>query len=195
LLEFFANALLLVSIISTPLEEIFITGPNPSIKLIYFPQNYELTDRILQFARSRPYSMEIQQWWNGHSVSTDFIAKTVQELEYEYKKLPDPIDSDRFLITNQQIYDRINEWDEYRLELKTDFQYRLKEEQDFIEELIKQVEKYADGYRNLVYSRESAYGEIVKRRYLAEVKNKIGERFYNEGVLPRLIPDVVKNFP
>ncbi len=192
--EFIAHVILFYQFNTTPLEAIFFSAPHPSVQLLYFPDSPELTQKLLDFARSRPYADSIPNWWSEQQITTEMLGQKIQELEHDNKSLPDLSDRDRFKISNEEIYKTVNHWWEYKKRLLSVYPFLLDNERKLIDDVVKMVDQAANSYYQLAYSRDSYHDEITKRKYLEEVKRLIGNDFYNKGILPALSP-VFENFP
>lgn len=181
---------------TTPPEVIFFSCPHPSVKLLYFDNSPELTQKFLDFAKTRPYAESIPSWWETANVeiTTELVAQKIQELEHDNRNLPELSEGDRFKITSEQMYKHISEWQEYKRKLCSIYPFMLDNERELIIEVVKMMDKACSSYYQLAYSRDTYSDQIVKRKYLQEVKNIIGEELYNKGILPSLMP-VFKNFP
>ncbi len=79
-----------------PADLMIFSAPHSSVRLLNPPQDDNLTDELLEFARRRPYGNCIQTWRNSANVTTKEIAQEIQILEELNKTLPDLVE-DSFL--------------------------------------------------------------------------------------------------
>lgn len=167
-------------------EQMIFFAPPPDVRLLYPPQDAQLSKDLLEFARNRPYADSLPGF-RGEYAATINIAQKIQELEHLNKILPPLEDIDRFK-DSEAIYWEISQSNTYYNNLIADAMFMLPEEQDIVAYLKNRRDNITSAYYQLLYSRNSATSSINRRQYLQNLKDEIGEDYYNRGILPGLIP-------
>jgi len=169
-------------------ELMIFTAPPYSVRPLHPPQDKQLTVEFLEFAKRRPYSLDIPGWWDENNVDTKEIAQRIQYLEEQNLILPPLEEVYRFPDSNS-IYVQIHFGDEYIKILHERARFMLIEEQNFVEQISKQYFSMRQIYYELMAVQNHRIGYIERRTYLENVKKSIPEKLYKNGILPALLPD------